>query len=261
MRSLALLPGLLFLIPLVSAQTTAPNNRVGPLSERFGSIAPNVGDGNTVSVRDLSIPGKARRSFQKGARLLAEGNAAGSILEFERAIAAYNSYYEAFYQLGICKLILGESQEASDAFTKSIQLSEGRFAQSYFALSMILSHDRVFAEADTLAKTGLSLEPASLLGQFSLGWAEMGLGHTDFAEKTLREVLQRRENFREARLLLTEIHRQQNNLPEVIADVEAYLKQDSSSPTSAQLLTLRETALRALSQRGNKTSLIATAQP
>lgn len=225
------------------------------------SEKPSRNAGISVSVRELSIPGKARKSFEKGIQLLAGGNAAGSIAEFTRAIAQYPSFYEAYYQLGAAQLNLGLGQDAADAFSKSIQVSDGRFAPPYFALSMVLSHESNFAEGDTLAKVGLSLEPGSLIGQFSLAWAELGLGHMGFAEKTLRGVLQRNPDFREARLLLLQAHHQQNNLPALIEDVEAYLKLDSDSAMSTRLRTAREDALRTLAQPSGKPLVAANAQP
>ena len=251
-----------FSSPFLSlAQTSNPVQPMRALSEGVVPSGSSLVAGNTVSVRELRIPEKAHRSFEKGTHLLAAGDATGSVAELNRAIAAYPTYYEAYYQLGTARLILRQGQDATDAFTKSIQLSDGRFAQPYFALSMILSHSNNFAEGDTLAKTGLSLEPNSLIGQFSLSWAEMGLGRMSVAEKTLRDVLLRKENFRQARLLLTEIDRRQNNLAEVVADVEAYLKLDSTSPTSAQLRTLRDVALRSLAQSESNRSFVAAARP
>ena len=251
----------LFAPSIVPAQTPSSSFRTEALSEGTSPGGRDLIATNTISVRELSIPEKARRSFQKGTLLLAAGNSTGSIVELKRAIAAYHSYYEAYYQLGEAQLIAGSSQDAADAFSKSIELSGGRFARAYFSLSLILCHDKNFAEADTLAKTGLSLEPSSLLGQFSLSWAEMGLGRTATAEKILREVLQRKEDFREARLLLAEIHRRENDLPELLLDVDAYLKLDSSSPASSQLRTLRDYALQSLGQPANKISVATNSQP
>jgi tetratricopeptide (TPR) repeat protein len=217
--------------------------------------------GATVSLRELSIPGKARNAFEKGIRLLLRKDAAGSAVEFKRAIASYSSYYEAYYELGTAQLDLGHDGEAAEAFTKSIKLSDGRFALPYFALGMVLCHERNFAEADTVAKTGLSLEPDSLFGKYSLGWAELGLGRLVVAEKAAREILQRKADFAQGHLLLIEVHRRENNLPALIEDVEAYLKLDASSPKSAQLRALREEAAHALAKSENKPAVVASAQP
>lgn len=237
---------------LSSAQTWNRGDRPPLQPSESPIVNPPKGEpGDTVSVRDLIIPEKARRSFEKGTRMLAAGDAEASIAEFKRAISAFHNYYEAYYQMGTAQVFLGLPQEAEDAFNKSIQLSDGRFAMPYFGLSMVLCHENNFGEGDTLAKTGLSLSPNSLIGQFSLGWAELGLGRLTLAEKTLHEVLQRKPNFPEARLLLLEIHRRQSSLPELVDDIEAYLKLDTTSPTSVQLRALRELALHALMQSGN----------
>ena len=258
-RFLALFPAALLTPVLASPQTWV---RINPAALPSAAIdATSLGGRNTISVRELSVPQKARKSFEKGMHLLAAGNAAASVAEFQLAVAEYRFFSTAYYELGKAQLTLGLGQEAADAFTKAIQASDGRYALPYFALSMVLCQQNNFAEGDTVAKSGLSLEPDSLIGQFSLSWAELGLGRPAVAEKTLRDVLQRKPDFREARLLLLEIHQRGDNLPALLEDIEAYLNVDSSSPTSAQLRRLRESALRFPQQSGNKQPLVANAQP
>lgn len=258
-RLLALLFTALFTPILLSAQTwaaTAPNS---PTDASTGSVIST--ERYTISVRELSVPEKARKSFDKGTRLLDGGNAAASIPEFQRAVADYRFFAEAYYQMGRAQMALGQAQDATDAFSKAIEASDGRFALPYFALSMLLCQQDKFAEGDTVAKTGLSLEPNSLTGQFSLGWAELGLGRVAVAEKTVREVLRRKADFRQARLLLVEIHRRTKNFPELLTDIEAYLKLDSASPVSARLRTLRDSARQSLTQPEVKSSLEGQIQP
>jgi tetratricopeptide (TPR) repeat protein len=163
--------------------------------------------------------------------------------------------------LGRAQFDVGSVQDATAAFSKSIQLSDGRFAQPYFGLALVLCQENHFAEADTAAKSGLSLEPDSLIGRLSLSWAELGLGRLESAEKTLREVLQHKTDFRQARLLLVEVHRREHKLPDLIEDIEAYLKIDSTSTTSAQLRQLRDDTLRTLAQSDNKPVAMARTQP
>lgn len=259
-RFLAVLLAVLSVACLGSAQTSAHNDRLGAFSERALPSGAEADAPYTVSVRELRIPEKAHRSFDKGAHLLQEGNAEASIVEFKRAIAAFHSYYEAYYQLGAAQIALGQDQAAKESFSQAIQLSDGRFARPYFALSLMLCHDKNFSEGDTLAKMGLSLSPDSLLGQFSLSWSELGLGRSAVAEETLRKVLQRKPDFREARLLLAEIHRRENNLSELVADIDAYLKLDGASPASTRLRALRDTAVRLMAPPENKEPAAASVQ-
>src|ERR1700743_2934064 len=57
-----------------------------------------------VSVRQLRIPDRAKLAFNKGTQKLAAKDYAGSIAEFQKAIAAYDDFYEAYYKIGIASL-------------------------------------------------------------------------------------------------------------------------------------------------------------
>jgi tetratricopeptide (TPR) repeat protein len=241
-----------FLSSLSSAQSQLPAAK---------EAGPAVTAGYTVSVRELKIPGKARKAFDKGMRMVAERNSAGSVVEFQKAIAAYPAYYEAYYRLGATQLDLERGTEATEAFLKAIELSEGHYAPPYFALALVFCHDNRFAEADTLAKTALSLEPDASIGQFALGWAELGLGRLATAEKAIRTTLERKADFREGWLLLIEIHRRGSHLPELVQDVDAYLKLDASGAPTGPLRKLREEAQRTMAQADDKTTVMAATQP
>lgn len=258
-RLVALLFTALFTPILLEAQTWVQTIPTSPADGSASSMLST--DRYTISVRELSVPQKARKSFDKGTRLLDGGNAAASIPEFQRAVADYRFFAEAYYQMGRAQMTLGLSQDATEAFSKAIEASDGRFALPYFALSMLLCQQDKFAEGDTVAKTGLSLDPNSLTGQFSLGWAELGLGRLVIAEKTVREVLRRKADFRQARLLLVEIHRRTKDFPELLTDIEAYLKLDGSSPTSARLRTLRDSARQSLARSVSESTLAGQVQP
>jgi len=223
--------------------------------------APRTVPGDTVSVHELSIPGKARKAFDKGVRLRMKNDAAGSIAEFQRAVEAYPSYYEAYYQIGNAQLDLEHGGEAAAAFSSAIRVSDGQFAKGYFALALVLCKEGNFSEADTLAKTGLSLEPSATLGELALGWAELGLGRLSIAEKALREALAQKADVREARLLLLETHRRESKLPELVEDVDAYLKLDASSAMSGQLRKLRDEAQARMGKTDDKGAIVARTQP
>jgi tetratricopeptide (TPR) repeat protein len=226
-----------------------------------GPAAPAKEGSATVSVHELRIPGKARKAFEKGLERQAKKDAAGSIAEFERAIAAYPSYYEAYFKLGTAQLDLGRGSEATEAFRKAIELSEGHYAMAYFALGMVLCNGNNFAEAETLARTGLSLDPASTAGAFALAWAEFGLNRLADAERDTQDLLRRRPDFPEARLLMAEIHRRENNLPALVEDLDGYLKLDGTSPKSAQLRALRDDVARSLMPAEKKPAVIASVKP
>src|SRR6266852_3546415 len=123
-----------------------------------------------VSARELRIPEKALRSFNKGAQFLAAREPGRSIPEFERAIKVFPGFYESYYKLGIAQLDLQRSADAQAAFGKSIELSDARFAPPYFALGLTLCNEKQLAEAETTIRIGLGLDPDDAAGNFTMAW-------------------------------------------------------------------------------------------
>src|SRR5690242_9912030 len=65
-------------------------------------IGRDPGGPPVVSVRELSMPQKARDAMNKGMNLLYQkSDYPGSIKQFQRAIQAYPNYYEAYAHMGV----------------------------------------------------------------------------------------------------------------------------------------------------------------
>src|SRR5256885_15326058 len=88
-----------------------------------------VHSGYTVSVKDLNIPGKARRAFEKGMDRLQKQDAAGSVAHFKEAINAYPDYYEAFYQAGLANMELRRWPDAEQDLQRAIDLTGGGYPE------------------------------------------------------------------------------------------------------------------------------------
>jgi tetratricopeptide (TPR) repeat protein len=144
---------------------------------------------NTVSVRELGIPTKALQAFQKGADLLAKKDAAASLPHFQRAVAEFASFYEAYYRMGVADLKLWRLTDAEQAYRKSIELSAGQYAQPLLALGILLSYQEKYAEAEGVTRKGLDLDPTSWAGHYALGCSLFGLNRLEEAEKSIREAL------------------------------------------------------------------------
>ena len=62
------------------------------------------------------FPTEREIAFNKGAQRLAAKDFAGSITEFQKAIAAYDDFYEAYYKIGIANLELQTSERRRSRF-------------------------------------------------------------------------------------------------------------------------------------------------
>ena len=137
---------------------------------------------------------------------LAKKDPAGSLPHFQRAISEYAGYYEAYDRMGAADLKLWRVAEAEQAFRKSIDVSGGQFAHPLIALGAILDDQEKFAEAMTVIRNGLNLDPESWTGHYYLGLALFGLNRLEEAENSAREALLRKADFPKAHLLLADIH-------------------------------------------------------
>lgn len=208
-----------------------------------------------VSVRELSIPRKALHDFQKGAEILAKEEAAGSLPYFQRAVAEFPGFYEAYYKMGVADLKLWRVADAEQAYRKSIELSGGQYAQPLLGLGVLLDYQERFDEAEGVTRKGLDLDPTFWAGHYSLGWALLGLNRLEEAEKCAREALRWKTDSAEPHLLLADIHNREKDFLALLKDLDEYLKLDRDSPTSVKARALRDAAQRALIESQTSTAL------
>jgi hypothetical protein len=221
---------------------------IASLSQPKSTRNPNsIDSSNTaVSVHELRIPEKARSAFNKGAQRLAARDFAGSIIEFQKAIAAYDEFYEAYYKIGIANLELQVNDSAEAAFRKSIELSEAKYAPSLFGLGLTLGNEKQYDDGESYIRAGLNLEPMSAPGHFALAWVLYSAQRVVEAETSAREAVLYNPNLANAHLLLAQIHRRQNNSAAMVEDLDAYLRIEPDSPRSRALRTTRDEAQQAL---------------
>jgi tetratricopeptide (TPR) repeat protein len=200
----------------------------------------------TVSVHELRIPEKARTAYNKGTRRFAEQDWNGSIVEFQRAIATFHDFYEAYYKVGLADLELKLSGDAEAAFRKSIELSEGRFAPAMFGLGLTLGNERQFDDALAFIRAGLGLEPTSARGNFTLAWVLYTADRVVEAEKSARLAILYSPNFATAHLLLAQIHRRRNDSAAMVEELDAFLRLDPNNPRNGGVRAIRDAAQRAL---------------
>jgi tetratricopeptide (TPR) repeat protein len=228
---------------------------VGCLSWPLISRAQSQESGDEVSVRELSIPPKARHAFQQGMNLLARKDAEGSLPHFQHAIAEFARYYEAYYMMGKADLKLWRLSDAELAFRKSIDLSGAQYAQPLLALSAILLDQGKFGEAESASRKGLDLNPVSWSGHYYLGSALFGLNRLEDAEKSVREAIRQKADSAAVWRLLVDIHARECNYSALLVDLEQYLKLDPDSPSGAKARALQESVRRILLESQSNATL------
>jgi tetratricopeptide (TPR) repeat protein len=224
----------------------------------FHSWAQSQKSNDVVSVRELSIPPKARHAFEQGAELLLKNNAVDSLPLFQRAAGEFASYYEAFYEMGVADLKLRRLPDAALAFQKSIDLSGAQYSPPLLALGAVLAHQGKYSDAEEVINKGLALDPASWSGHYYLGWVLSGMNRLEEAEKSVRDAVRLKSDSPEAVRLLADIHSRQKDYRSLVNDLDDYLKLDPDSPIAVRARALRITAQRFLDESQSSSAL---AQP
>jgi len=211
-----------------------------------------------VSVRELSIPPKAVREFQKGIDYLKKEDASGSLPHFEQAIANFSNYYEAYFEIGIADLKLSRTADAEQALRKSVKMSAGHYADPLFALGGILLNQNKFTEGEKVLREALNLNPTSWAGNYCLGWALLGLNRFQDAEKSVREAIRWKADAADSYLLLADIHGHLHDYSTLLHDLDEYLKLEPNGPMNDKVRSMRDKAEQAILESQNTT---AASQP
>lgn len=197
--------------------------------------------GPTVSVRELSIPRKAHELMQKGLMLLYKNSDyRGSITQFQRAIKEYPGYYEAYSEIGVAYMHLGDVASAEEALRRSIDVSEQRYADAYFVLAGLYVNAKRFADAEPVARKGTQLDDSSWKGHFELASALDGLDRDEEAETEAQAAAQLQPDGAAAHLLLANIHIRLHRYSAVLEDLNAYLKLEPNGDHAEQARQLRD---------------------
>ena len=138
-------------------------------------------------------------------------------------------------------------------------MSGGQYAPADFGLGLVLATvTKQFAAAEEVVRAGLEKSPTDVTGHFVLAWVLYSTSRLQEAEENAREAITSNPNASGARLLLAQIHLQQNKFPAVVADLDAYLALGIVGPLDEKVREVRAQAMQALA-RGTANTQISAA--
>lgn len=206
-----------------------------------------TGPSEPISAHQLSVPTNARESFENGLTLMnSKKDYPGALTQFESAVHAYPSYYEAYAEIGITHYYLGDVPAAEEALRKSIDLSSGKYSYAIVDLAEVFNNTGRFAEAEPIARQAVAVDDSSWRGYFELSRAQFGLKRPADAEASAAKARDLKPDYPLVYLTLTNIHLALRNYPSVLQDIDGYLKLVPDSPTSDQVRKTRAQVARAL---------------
>ena len=204
--------------------------------------APELSPGASyvVSARELHIPRQASNAYEKGLKHYFKRDFAGSLVFFQKAVAKFPDYYEAYYAMGVAEIRLGLYDEGQQLLENSIAVSKGQFAPPYFALGILWDDLGNPAEAEESVERGLELEPDSWIGELALTETLLHLNRTEAAEKSALDLIRQRPDSGPAHIVLANIYIRRADYRAALEEVDVYLKLEPNGPNSAKIRELRQ---------------------
>ena len=143
----------------------------------------------------------AEDDFERGKRLLAQGDAQGAAAVLKRAAERRKTDADAWYQLGLALNVSGNMKDARKAFEKAVKLRSDS-AETRAGLAYTLLYLNKTGDAEREAKRALALDAKTAVAHFVLGATQSLAGKYARAAQEAEEALKLQANFPAAASLL-----------------------------------------------------------
>lgn len=134
---------------------------------------------------DPSVPGKARKEFERAGELAGSGKTEEAIGRLRKAIEIYPNYLMAHNDLGTHLLAQRKLDEAAAEFRRAIEIDPKAF-NPRLNLGIVLVEQKQFAEAVTVLREALALQSDSAAAILYDGFARQGMKDIEGAERQLQ---------------------------------------------------------------------------
>jgi tetratricopeptide (TPR) repeat protein len=128
------------------AKATGYRSQTVSLANRRPMDDPNIGiillhregrdEGSTISAVSLAAPHEARRAFEHGLQAVKKNKTDEAEKDFEKAIAVYPKYANAWNELGRLQMGRGQNDAARQSFDNAIK-ADPKYVNPYLQLSLI----------------------------------------------------------------------------------------------------------------------------
>jgi len=189
------------------------------------SGAPN----GIVAAGTLRAPDNARREFERGSRLLNEKkDVARSIAAFQRAIALYPNYADAYFLMGTAQMQTSAASDAEISLRKAIALN-GHMTAPYYPLALLLFGQHRYAEEKGLLLTAEKLDATDWRWPFELARCHAQQGVWESALRYAVTASGSTNVPPKVHLLIADIYANSDRPREAVAELELFARLDPES--------------------------------
>jgi Tfp pilus assembly protein PilF len=194
-------------------------------------------EGSSVSVTSMMAPKDAKKAYEHGLQSLLKNKPDDAAKDFEKAVAAYPKYADAWVNLGKLRLERQSIEPARAALMKAME-SDPKLVAPYMELGLLAAKDANWQESGKYLDRAVELDPVD----FPQAWyadavANYNLKKYDAAEKSAREAVKldpRHVNPR-CGYLLGLVLAEKKDYAGAAAELTAYIKLAPNAPDLAQV--------------------------
>jgi tetratricopeptide (TPR) repeat protein len=146
-------------------------------------------EGHTISMLALKAPKDAKKSFDKGTELARGNKPADAALSFQKAVASYPQYADAWLGLGMAESRMGSKDAARDHFLKATELDD-KLTGPWQELGFMAFEQAKWEDAARYLAQAVRLDPiGSPKAWYINAVANYNLQRFDVAERSVRAEL------------------------------------------------------------------------
>jgi tetratricopeptide (TPR) repeat protein len=194
-------------------------------------------EGSSISVTSMMASKDAKKAYERGLQATLKNKPADAAKEFEKAVAAYSGYAEAWLNLGKVRLQMKSIDPGRAALLRAIE-ADPKLVPPYLELGLLFAGEANWERSGEFLDKAVKLDPVD----FPQAWyadavAHYNLKNYDAAEKSAREAVKldpRHANPR-AGYLLGLVLAEKHNYAGAVAELTAYLQQVPDAPDVAQV--------------------------
>lgn len=213
----------------------------GPRFVVFVHLKPLVREpvpaGSRVSAKQaqVSVPRSARKKYEEGVKLLAQGDTGAARELFEEALALCPDFIEARNELAVALLREGRLADAEAQLRRALQAQPDAVGP-LINLGLCLYRQQRSLEAIPYLERALQLEAIHPQGHLLLGMVLVQAGDDARAEPVLRRAYEQGgARAARAQYYLARIYTRRRDYPRAVSALETYLRDSPGAPDAAEL--------------------------
>jgi Tfp pilus assembly protein PilF len=186
----------------------------------------------------LGVPKEAVDEYKKGTDAARGGNSKKAVEHFKSAVTLAPTFTQAYSELGVQYLKLGDMEHLVEAMTTLIKLSP-KDARAHLNLGIALYNQKKFDEAQAHLREAIGLNGAEPASHYYLGMTLVSLRQYEEAEKELELTIKNGgDNLALAHKYLGGLYMSSKKIGPAADELERYLKLD---PKAADADRIKET--------------------